>query len=107
VRDRAICLAVAVVGWLDAFVAPGSEELLAQAIRAELARRGRQEEGEGQDESLSTCYAHQSRLGKTSGAPVRKGEVIGYVGNTGHSFGNHLHFETWVRGQPVDPMGFL
>jgi murein DD-endopeptidase MepM/ murein hydrolase activator NlpD len=57
--------------------------------------------------SLSTCYAHQSRLGTTSGAPVRKGEVIGYVGNTGHSFGNHLHFETWVRGQPVDPMGFL
>jgi murein DD-endopeptidase MepM/ murein hydrolase activator NlpD len=57
--------------------------------------------------SLSTCYAHQSRLGTTNGAPVRQGEVIGYVGNTGHSFGNHLHFETWVRGQPVDPMGFL
>ena len=57
--------------------------------------------------SLSTCYAHQSRLGTTSGASVRKGQVIGYVGNTGNSFGDHLHFETWVRGQPVDPMGFL
>ena len=57
--------------------------------------------------SLSTCYAHQSRLGTTQGAAVRRGQVIGYVGNTGHSFGNHLHFETWVRGQPVDPMGFL
>ena len=57
--------------------------------------------------SLSTCYAHQSRLGTKSGASVRKGQVIGYVGNTGHSFGDHLHFETWVRGQPVDPMGFL
>jgi murein DD-endopeptidase MepM/ murein hydrolase activator NlpD len=57
--------------------------------------------------SLSTCYAHQSRLGTTQGAAVRQGQVIGYVGNTGHSFGNHLHFETWVRGQPVDPMGFL
>lgn len=57
--------------------------------------------------SLSTCYAHQSRLSTTPGAVVRQGQVIGYVGNTGHSFGNHLHFETWVRGRPVDPMGFL
>jgi murein DD-endopeptidase MepM/ murein hydrolase activator NlpD len=57
--------------------------------------------------SLSTCYAHQSRLGTARGATVRQGQVIGYVGNTGHSFGNHLHFETWVRGSPVDPMGFL
>jgi murein DD-endopeptidase MepM/ murein hydrolase activator NlpD len=57
--------------------------------------------------SLSTCYAHQSRLGTAQGATVRQGQVIGYVGNTGHSFGNHLHFETWVRGTPVDPMGFL
>lgn len=57
--------------------------------------------------SLSTCYAHQSKLGTTSGASVRKGQLIGYVGNTGNSFGDHLHFETWVRGRPVDPMGFL
>jgi murein DD-endopeptidase MepM/ murein hydrolase activator NlpD len=57
--------------------------------------------------SLSTCYAHQSRLGTARGATVRQGQVIGYVGNTGHSFGDHLHFETWVRGAPVDPMGFL
>lgn len=57
--------------------------------------------------TLSTCYAHQSRLGTRQGAAVRKGEVMGYVGNTGNSFGSHLHFETWVRGRPVDPMGFL
>ena len=58
-------------------------------------------------ERLSTCYAHQSRLGTAPGAAVRKGQVIGFVGNTGHSFGNHLHFETWVDGRPVDPLGFL
>lgn len=42
-----------------------------------------------------TLYAHMSRLG-TSGGSVSKGDLIGYVGNTGRSTGNHLHFE--VRG---------
>jgi murein DD-endopeptidase MepM/ murein hydrolase activator NlpD len=57
--------------------------------------------------ALSTCYAHQSRYGTSVGANVSKGQVIGYVGNTGHSFGAHLHFETRVNGSPVDPMGYL
>jgi murein DD-endopeptidase MepM/ murein hydrolase activator NlpD len=57
--------------------------------------------------SLSTCYAHQSRYGTSMGASVAKGQVIGYVGNTGNSFGAHLHFETRVGGSPVDPMGYL
>jgi murein DD-endopeptidase MepM/ murein hydrolase activator NlpD len=56
---------------------------------------------------LSTCYAHQSRYGTSVGAKVSKGQVIGYVGNTGHSFGAHLHFETRVNGSPVDPMQYL
>ena len=57
--------------------------------------------------SLSTCYGHQSRFGTSAGASVSKGQVIGYVGNTGHSFGAHLHFEVRVNGAPVDPMGYL
>lgn len=57
--------------------------------------------------SLSTCYAHQSRLGTSAGKAVRQGQVMGFVGNTGHSFGAHLHFETWVSGRPVDPMLYL
>ena len=55
---------------------------------------------------LSTCYAHQSAFEVTSGS-VEQGQVIGYVGNTGNSFGAHLHFEVRVNGQPVDPMGYL
>ena len=57
--------------------------------------------------SLSTCYAHQSRFGTSNGASVSQGQVIGYVGCTGHCFGDHLHFEARVNGSPVDPMGYL
>jgi murein DD-endopeptidase MepM/ murein hydrolase activator NlpD len=56
---------------------------------------------------ISTCYGHQSRLGTSVGASVKQGQVIGYVGNTGHSFGAHLHFEVRVNGTPVQPLGYL
>jgi len=55
---------------------------------------------------LSTCYAHQSSFAITSGS-VGQGDVIGYVGCTGHCFGDHLHFETRLSGGAVDPMGYL
>lgn len=56
---------------------------------------------------LSTLYAHQSRLGTNDGASVAQGQVIGFVGSTGHSTGPHLHFETRVGGSPQNPMRFL
>jgi murein DD-endopeptidase MepM/ murein hydrolase activator NlpD len=56
---------------------------------------------------FSTCYAHQSVIGVSVGQQVEQGEVIGEVGNTGHSFGAHLHFETRVNGVAQDPLGYL
>ncbi|HTU15239.1 MAG TPA: peptidoglycan DD-metalloendopeptidase family protein [Solirubrobacterales bacterium] len=56
---------------------------------------------------LTTCYAHQSAFGTSSGASVSRGEVIGYVGNTGNSFGDHLHFEVRIDGVAQDPLGYL
>ncbi len=55
---------------------------------------------------VSTCYAHQSSFAITSG-PVKQGEIIGYVGCTGHCFGDHLHFEVRINGVPTDPMAYL
>jgi murein DD-endopeptidase MepM/ murein hydrolase activator NlpD len=57
--------------------------------------------------TMSTCYAHQSRFGTSMGARVGKGQVIGYVGNTGHSFGAHLHFEVRINGVPTNPLSYL
>jgi murein DD-endopeptidase MepM/ murein hydrolase activator NlpD len=61
----------------------------------------------GHGGGVSTCYAHQSRYGTSMGANVSQGQVIGYVGCTGHCFGDHLHFEVRINGAPVNPMGYL
>jgi murein DD-endopeptidase MepM/ murein hydrolase activator NlpD len=56
---------------------------------------------------FSTLYAHQSRLAARDGQDVDQGQVIGYVGSTGHSTGPHLHFETRVNGNPQNPRRYL
>lgn len=56
---------------------------------------------------LATAYGHQSGFAAGCGVAVAQGQVIGYVGCTGHCFGSHLHFEVRVNGSPVDPLGYL
>jgi murein DD-endopeptidase MepM/ murein hydrolase activator NlpD len=56
---------------------------------------------------LTTLYGHQSRLAAHDGDEVSTGDLIGYVGSTGHSTGPHLHFETRVGGSPQNPRRYL
>lgn len=57
---------------------------------------------------FSTAYAHLESFSKAvkSGHKVERGQVIGYVGNTGRSTGPHLHFELIHKGQFIDPLLF-
>ena len=56
-------------------------------------------------DGTTTLYAHMSSRAVSEGQLVSQGQTIGYVGNTGNSQGNHLHFEVRVNGQRVDPEG--
>src|SRR5690606_31745487 len=54
-----------------------------------------------------TFYAHLQKTGIAAGREVARGQVIGWVGQSGASTGPHLHFEMRLRGERVDPMRYL
>ena len=56
---------------------------------------------------VSTRYGHASAVVVTAGQRVRRGQIIAYVGSTGHSTGPHLHYEVRLSGQPVNPTSYL
>lgn len=59
------------------------------------------------NDTYDTLYAHCFSICVTVGQEVKQGEVIGYVGTTGNSTGNHLHFEVWQNGERTDALGFF
>lgn len=56
---------------------------------------------------VQTRYGHLSRMNVAGGQPVRKGDVIGFVGSTGRSTGPHLHYEVRLGGQAMNPAMFM
>ena len=60
--------------------------------------------------AYSTLYGHMRSVATSAGKYVKQGEVIGYVGSTGNSTGNHLHLEVWRGGSKanaVNPRGYI
>lgn len=54
-----------------------------------------------------TLYGHMFRIKVKSGTRVKRGEIIGWVGNTGKSTGPHCHYEVHKNGRPLDPVYFF
>jgi murein DD-endopeptidase MepM/ murein hydrolase activator NlpD len=53
-----------------------------------------------------SVYAHLSNFNVRNGQKVKRGDIIGYVGNTGTSVANHLHYEIKLNGRNVDPVNY-
>jgi murein DD-endopeptidase MepM/ murein hydrolase activator NlpD len=56
---------------------------------------------------IQTLYAHLSGFAVIAGQDVRRGDILGYVGSSGHSTGPHLHYEVRIHDTPVNPSKYL
>lgn len=56
---------------------------------------------------FETRYAHLTHFIVSKGQRIKRGQVIGYVGNSGLSFGTHLHYEVLFRGNQINPINFF
>jgi murein DD-endopeptidase MepM/ murein hydrolase activator NlpD len=56
---------------------------------------------------VTTRYGHMSRIEVRPGQRVKRGDIVGRVGNTGRSTGYHLHYEVRVDGDPVNPLAYI
>ncbi|PKN77342.1 MAG: hypothetical protein CVU52_00900 [Deltaproteobacteria bacterium HGW-Deltaproteobacteria-10] len=56
---------------------------------------------------LSSAYAHLSKIAVKQGARIKRGDLIGYVGDSGRSTGSHLHYAVYINKVPVNPRRYL
>lgn len=58
-------------------------------------------------QGITTLYGHMSAIAVVPGETVSRGQVIGYVGSSGHSTGAHVHYEVRIDGTPVNPHRYM
>jgi len=56
---------------------------------------------------IETCYGHMSGFAVAVGQSVVRGEVLGYIGHSGRTTGNHVHYEVRIHNTPVNPHKYL
>lgn len=56
---------------------------------------------------VSTLYAHHQSLAVSVGDTVVQGQTLGYIGQTGNAYGNHLHFEVRINGEHTNPLNYV
>lgn len=56
---------------------------------------------------IKTRYAHMSKISAKIGSTIKRGDLVGLVGNTGRSTGAHLHYEVMVNGVHTDPLAYI
>jgi murein DD-endopeptidase MepM/ murein hydrolase activator NlpD len=87
----------------DAVRAPADGTVLKAGMGTGYGREVIVDHGHG----IETLYAHLSGFGVVAGQDVRRGDIIGYVGSSGHSTGPHLHYEVRIHDTPVNPAKYL
>jgi len=83
--------------------APADGLVIEAAYRSDDGHIVRIDHGHG----VSSSYAHLSKIAAKQGVRVKKGDVVGYVGDTGRSTGTHLHYGVYVNNVPVNPRKYL
>ena len=81
-------------------IAPAAGIVVKEGFEAGLGKTIKIDHGYG----YVTSYGHMSKTKVATGQRVKRGQVIGYVGNTGYSTGPHLHYEVHVNNIPVNPI---
>ena len=87
----------------DAVRAPADGTVLKAGMGSGYGREVVIDHGHG----IETLYAHLSGFAVTDGQDVRRGDILGYVGSSGHSTGPHLHYEVRIHDTPVNPAKYL
>jgi len=87
----------------DAVRAPADGIVLKAGMGTGYGREVMVDHGHG----IETLYAHLSGFAVIAGQDVHRGDILGYVGSSGHSTGPHLHYEVRIHDTPVNPSKYL